>query len=311
MNLLKKIINSKDFTNEIARNSSLLEVMDDNTLKKMQDVLFEMYEDIADVCEKYSIRLFVIGGTALGAVRHQGFIPWDDDMDLSMTRSDYRRFVKVFEKELGSKYMLNAPNYSNKPCHKYPRILKKDTYYRSIIDSSDESLHCIFIDLFILENMPNNPFIRKIKGVFCNFLYMMSWEVFIWENRNNDVKEFLSSGGSFNYYIRVLVGFLFSFRKSENWFNIFDRAIQCNNDESKYCCLATGRKRYFGEIMRREQWFPGVKKEFDGKEVLIFQDYDYYLKNLYGDYMKVPPIDKRERHNVCEVYFSRDEMPIQ
>lgn len=305
MGIIKKIINSKDYTNEIARKSNLLEVMDDDTLKKMQSVLLEMYEDVVDVCDKYDISLFVIGGTALGAVRHHGFIPWDDDMDLSMTRSDYKRFVEVFEKELGDKYILNAPNYSKKACHKYPRILKKDTYYRSLIDSQEEVLHCIFIDLFILENMPNNPVYRKIKGIYCNFLYMMCWEVFIWENRNDQVREFLSAGGALNYYIRILVGFMFSYKKSEKWFDTFDKAIQYDDDKSDYCCLATGRKRYFGEIMRREQWFPGIKQIFEGKEVLIFQDYDYYLKNLYGNYMQIPPKEKQERHNVCEVRFTR------
>lgn len=304
MGIFSKFINSKDVTNQIARDSHLLKEMDDQTVKRMQQTLLEMYKDIKPVCDKYDIKVFLIGGSALGAVRHKGFIPWDDDMDLSMTRKDYEKFKKVFEKELGDKYILNAPNYSAKPCHKYPRILKKDSYYRAMIDSNVEELHRIFMDLFILENTPDNEFIRKIKGTYCNFLYMMSWEVFIWENRNKDVKEFLSSAGKSNYYVRIIIGFLFSFHSSAHWFNKFDKAIQYNNDHSQYCCLATGRKRYFGEIMRREQWLPGVEATFEDEKVRIFTDYDPYLRNLYGDYMVIPPKEKRERHNVCEVRFS-------
>ena len=282
--------------------------MDDITVKKMQDTLFEMYHAIKTLCDKYDIPLYLIGGSALGAVRHHGFIPWDDDMDVAMTRENFNRFKSFFERELGDKYILNAPNYSPKPCHKYPRILKKDSYYRAIIDSDREDLHCIFLDLFIIENTPDNLFLRKVKGLYCNFLYMMSWEVFIWENRNRTVKEFLMGGGAYNYYVRIIIGFLFSFRSSAKWFNTFDRIIQHNNEESTHCCLATGRKRYFGEIFRRDQFFPGMQTDFNGEKVLLFQDLDHYLKNLYGDYMQIPPVEKRERHNVCEVYFSREEM---
>ena len=63
--------------------------------------------------------------------------------------------------------------------------------------------------------------------------------------------------------------------------------------------------------MNREQWFPGVYAEFEGEKVLLFQDLDYYLRNLYGDYIQIPPPEKRERQNVCEVYFSRSEMEVK
>lgn len=308
MGLISKLINSKETTNDLARHSALLKKMDDDLICKKQQTLFDMYKDVKPICDKYNLPLYLIGGSALGAVRHHGFIPWDDDMDLGMTRKDFEKFKDVFEKELGDKYILNSPNYSEKPCHKYPRILKKDSYYRAIIDSDREDLHCIYLDLFIIENTPDNPIRRKIKGLYCNFLAVMSWEVFIWENRNAEIKEFLMGGGALNYYIRILIGFLFSFRSSVKWFNTFDKAIQYNNDNAECCCLATGRKRYFGEIFKREQFFPGVIRDFEGEKVLLFQDLDNYLKNLYGDYMQIPPVEKRERQNMCEVYFSREEM---
>lgn len=307
MGFISKLINSKEATNELAKNSSLLKEMDEATVKRMQDVLLEMYHDVKPICDKYNIPLYLIGGSALGAVRHHGFIPWDDDMDLAMTRKDYEKFKTIFEQELGDKYILNSPNYSEKPCHKYPRILKKDSYYRAIIDSDREDLHCIFLDLFIIENTPDNAFVRKLKGMYCNFLYVMSWEVFIWENRNQEVKEFLMNGGAMNYYVRIAIGCLFSFRSSAKWFDTFDKAIQHKNELSLNCCLATGRKRYFGEIFTRKQFFPGVYGMFQNEEVLLFQDLDNYLTNLYDNYMQLPPIEKRERHNVCEVYFSREE----
>ncbi|MBQ8974485.1 MAG: LicD family protein [Oscillospiraceae bacterium] len=305
MDVIGKLKNGKTAMNEAARNSGILVEMDIGTRKKLQATLLEMYKDVKSVCDRHGIVLYVIGGSALGAVRHKGFIPWDDDMDLSMTRRDYRRFCEIFEDELSDKYILNAPNYSERAKNRFPRILKKDSYYRAVIDNDDDSLHCIFLDIFILDNTPDNKIARKLKGTVCNFLYIMSWEVFIFENRNEEMKRFLLTSGKADYYVRVIIGGIFSFRKSYKWFNTFDKVMQHKNESSRDCCLPTGRKRYFGEIMRREQWFPGVHETFEGEDVLIFQDKDYYLRNLYGDYMQIPPEDKRERHTTCEIRFER------
>lgn len=311
MGIVGKLVNSKDTNNSIARDSGLLKEMDEASRHRLQMTLLEMYKDIKAVCDKHGIVIYCIGGSALGAVRHKGFIPWDDDLDLGITRSEYRKLEKIFDQELSDKYILNAPNRSPQPVQKFPRILKKDSYYRSVINANDDELNCIFLDVFIIENTPDNAFRRKLKGTYCNFLGMLAWEVFIWEHRNAEVKEFLCAAGKMNYYIRIILGFLFSFRKSAKWFNSFDKAIQYDNENSKCCCLATGRKRYFGEIMRREQWFPGVIRQFEDTDALLFQDLEYYLTNLYGDYMQIPPVEKRERHNICEMYFSREEMRIK
>ena len=286
-----------------AKKSQDLITVDDELLVEMHRTMLGMYKDVAAVCDKYKIRLFLIGGSALGAVRHKGFIPWDDDMDLSMTRSDYKRFCRIFEKELGDKYILNAPNYSPYAKNRFPRILKKDSHLRTIIDNNDPELQKIFIDLFILDNCPNNPVLRKIKGTYCNFLLVMSWLVYIYENRDERLKDFLTSAGTANYYVRIAAGKLFSFRRSYEWFNTFDKAAQHHNEKSEYMCLPCGRMRYFGEIFRRDQFLPGRFEEFEGEKVRIFTDKDPYLRNLYGDYMQLPPEEKRERHNVVELSF--------
>lgn len=306
MNIFHLIHNSKDIMNQAARDSQLLFKMDEETRRQLQRCLLDMYKDVQQVCEKYRLTLFLVGGSALGAVRHQGFIPWDDDLDLGMSRKDYETFKNIFSKELSEKYILNAPNYSNNAKNRFPRILKKDSYYRSIIDSQDDTLHRIFLDLFILENTPDNRVHRYLKGNRCNLLGLIGRSVFIRENCTPEMKTFLLMSGKMNYYLRFIVGSVFSFRNSARWFDKADQVAQYANNDSRECCIATGRKRYFGEIMKREQWFPGTSARFEGEDVTIFNDYDPYLRNLYGDYMELPPENKRELHTVCEIRFSLD-----
>ena len=284
------------------KSGELIEI-DGELRLRLQETLLGIYKDVKEVCDRNGITLFMIGGSALGAVRHKGFIPWDDDMDLSMSREDFRKFCGIFERELSDKYILNAPNYSKTPKNRFPRILKRDSHMKGIFDTDDEALQKIFVDLFILDNCPDNRLVRFVKGHYCNFLFMVSWIVFIYENRNEHVKRFLCSGGRINYDFRMLIGFLFSWRSACRWFERFDKAAQYDHP-TRDCCLASGRKHYFGEIMRREQWFPGQIESFCGEDARIFQDKDYYLRNLYGDYMKLPPEDKREHHNVVELRFS-------
>lgn len=299
--MLKSIFSSKTALVEASRKSPYLKKMSQDELRSFQLCLFDIYKDIKRVCDKYNLKVFLIGGSALGAVRHRGFIPWDDDMDLSMTRRDFEKFAAIFEDELSDKYILNAPNYSVHVRNRFPIVMKRDSYYRTLIDSQLDEHHHINVEIFILENTPDNTIHRKIKGLYSNFLSLLSWEVFIFENRNEQVKEYLESIGKANYYIRIIIGCVFSFRSASQWFNTFDKAIRYNNEKSKCCCLATGRKRYFGEIMRREQWLPGQLVEFEGEQVLIFSDKEHYLQNLYGDYMKLPPVENREIHTACEI----------
>ena len=290
--------------NQATIKSDLFVEFDDEMRRKFQMVLLKMYIDVKKVCDKYNLTLFVIGGTALGAIRHNGFIPWDDDLDLSLTRKDYEIFKSVFIKELSPDYILNAPNYSEQPKNRFPRILKKDSYYRDIVDSKDEDLHHIYLDLFILENTPDNLISRAIKGRVSDTIGLISRTVFIWENKTPELKAFYMSAGALNYYMRMTVGFCFSFLPSRMWFNLAEKALQYNNENTSCCCIASGRKRYFGEIMKREVFLPGVEKQFEGEKVLVFSDYDYYLRNLYGDYMRIPPEGERERHSTCIFSFN-------
>jgi len=295
----KRILNEAD-------SSGYLMIIDDELKKKLQSVLLEILEDVYQVCLRHDISIFLVGGSALGAVRHKGFIPWDDDIDISMTRKDYEQFKTVFESELGDKYILCAPNYSGRSKSRFPKVLKKGTYLEEIIDSKDKDLCKIFLDIFILESYPENKTERRLRGIYCNALEAVSGMVFFVENADAETKAFYKKASKANYAVRSVIGRLCSFKNSQWWFDAVDSACNYRGDSS-LVGLPTGRTHYFGEIFERERLFPLIPIEFEGKEYPIFTGYDLYLSNLYGDYMQLPPIEKREKHFVKKMSFDETD----
>lgn len=303
LNLIKSFTNHKQLYNEAAVNFDKLIEIDDEMRKNIQCVLLEMYDDLANVCQAQNISLFLLGGSALGAVRHKGFIPWDDDLDVGMSRSDYEKFKTVFEEKLGDKYLLNAPNYIDLPKARFPKILKKGTVMCEIGDKKSPDAQGIFLDIFIIENTPDSNIARNVKGIISNMLEYIASQVYFYENKDETSIEFDKKVSPSGYYVRNLTGMLFSFYPAGKWFSIVDKFIQHKNSNSKYCNIATGRKHYFGEILPRKVYFDGTYGTFCGRKVLLPNDVDSYLKNLYGDYMQIPPPEKRERHFIEKIDF--------
>lgn len=301
MGLINNLLHGKKIMNENASDSKLLIEVTESQKRLIKQNLMMLLKDVDTVCKKYQITYMLVYGSALGAIRHHGFIPWDDDLDISMPRKDYNKFVEVFNAELGDKYILNASTYSNKAKTRFPKILIKGTHFREVLDSQDKELQTLYMDIFILENIPDNTFVRITKGICCNVLEFITGQVLLYENRDTVVKSVYCMAGKSNYYARVIIGFVFSFFSSNNWSKLLDSIIQYDNENTKYCGLPTGRKHYFGDYFVRESVLPPSEALFEGMIVPVFNDPHKCLTELYGDYMKIPPENERERHFVREI----------
>ena len=202
MNLIKNLTNLK---NNINFDDNGLQELSQDTLRALQLTLTEMMMDVIAVCEQEGIEVFLLGGSCLGAVRHKGFIPWDDDIDIGMTRDSYQRFIPVFEKMLSDRYILNAPNYSETVLFRFPKILKKDSYL-DCGTTDDPELCKVFMDIFIVDRIPENAVRRKLKGLHCDFLEFISSQVALIEYADEVTRRHYTSYGRASYLVRRIVG---------------------------------------------------------------------------------------------------------
>lgn len=266
-------------------------------LKQLQNCYLEILKDVIRVCEEHDICYMAAGGTALGAVRHHGFIPWDDDVDLIMPREDLNRFIQVFDECLGEKYEITSPNT------KYPlesmitAIYKKNTIKANYMTYKTPLPQGVHIDIFAIETVPENKLLRTLKGVAAIGLQFIAVSSLLYHYRTEEKKAFFTQtpAGKFNYGLRMTVGFLFSWRSYEKWGNLFDRFVR-GNPKSNLWAVPTDIGHYFGHIMPKSVYYPPVLGQFEDIMINLPHDTDAYLKNQYGDYMVIPPEADREKH---------------
>ena len=298
MKLIRQLKNAKEQINAVDT-SGYYKELSGQDLKLLQDTLLEMLLDVLTVCQQHKINVFLLGGTALGAIRHEGFIPWDDDIDIGMPRDDYKRFIPVFEKKLSDRYILNAPNYSEKVLARFPKILKKDSFL-DLGMTEDKSLCKVFLDVFVADAVPDNALLRTWKGVQCNFLEFIAGQVAYYEFLDEVWTQQFRTDAKWSFLFRRIIGWLFSFRSSTKWYDSIDRVIQYPKETTLWG-LPTGSRHYFGEVFLKNVFLPTGSGVFYGHEVPMINKADIYLKNLYGDYMQIPPPEKRQKHFVREL----------
>ena len=267
------------------------ELADSFNIRMAQDESLIIFDAFRRVCETHDIVFMMGGGSTLGAVRHQGFIPWDDDIDINMPREDFERFKDV-SYELGDSFVFCAPNYNDSAVERFGKIF-------ILKDKNDGNwLHNTSIDIFVIENIPKNCIYRKIKGIISTFGMGLAAASLFYNNRTKKLKKTLcvSIKGCFSYYIRVCIGFLISFIPAVKLYNLADRLNQYNK-VTGILGVPSGRKHYFGEQFPTHVYLPTRDGNFEGRRVPLENNIDLYLTNLYGkDYMELPPEKQRERH---------------
>ena len=261
--------------------------------RTMQLLELDMLKELDRVCRKNHIPYTIFGGTMLGAVRHRGFIPWDDDADICMLREDYERFKSVSDQLNPSVCFFQ--DHTTDPEYRwgYGKLRRSGTSY---VRAGQEHLKCktgVFIDVFPMDDIP-----RSIPGQMLNCFHCFCLRKTLWSevgklNEKNPLVRLLFRGLS---HVRPET----VFHKLER----MTRRSQNDSDNPVRCLLfpPTGTLYRKNSLKTRygmpKSWFLDLKEyEFEGVPLYGTADYDTILKYIYGDYWKLPPEEKRVSHS--------------
>ncbi len=281
----------------------------DEELSKQKETLLEIYKDIKFACEKEELNVMLCGGSCLGAVRHKGFIPWDDDMDLAMLRRDYEKLPSALEKAFPGKYRIEVPRFSDKYEQSFMKVLRKGTFLRTVFDYPEEKPE-IYIDVFPLDNIPNSKFLRLVHAFLSTSYIFVGLCVKLFQRKDCPYSKAVCSTkeGRKTLRKRFWIGKLFSRKSYFYWYkkaDDFSRKYESKNTSA--VTITAGRAHYFGEILNKTDIFPLEDCDFESTKGKIYHNYKKYLANLYGDYMRIPPVEKREKHFIVDIDFGEEK----
>ena len=257
-----------------------------------------MLKQVDSICHAERLRYFLSGGTLLGAIRHKGFIPWDDDIDLMMPRPDYEIFLKRAEKRLPKRYILAFPDRTKDYSQPWIRIF--DT--RVAVDDSGMQrtlTRSLFVDVFPIDGLPSN---RTLSNL-C-FKRVRAWDILLKCARRkalypDERLKWLKKPMMALTRVRPLPKYAVSLNKS---------ARRCSFERAHYAGVLATTHYGSRERMPVEVFRGSVQVPFEGGLFPAPIGYDTYLSRLYGDYMQLPPEEKRvSQHNLHAYLISEEE----
>ena len=271
--------------------------MERDVLRKVQLIQLEMAKEVKRVCDENGIRYFLYRGTFLGAVRHHGFIPWDDDMDIGMLRPDYEKFCRIAPEKLGKAYCFQNWHTDQNYALPFGKVRKRNTVF---LEAKCARLpeNGIYIDIYPLDYAPEDAGARRIlmkkllhlfrvKLMKCGYTPWMEDERVVWKKR-------------IGYLAYQLLALFVSQETLVRKYESLVAAVPQGNTLYEQSALPVAY--YFdADWCANTAEYPFEDTTFAGP-----MEYDAFLSSLYGDYMRLPPEDKREnRHQIQELDFGQ------
>ena len=245
-------------------------------IDELRNLQLDMMDDIHQFCVGHNIRYSLSGGSVLGAVRHKGFIPWDDDMDIMLPRPDYDRFIKEY---IGSSEIYSIQTYRNDDS--YYNVFSKIYDSRTIV-YEPKIITGVFIDVFPVEGLPSENPDRFLKEFHRRRIRL--WRSTIYARHENFVARIKDACKNLLYPNREKY-----IREFEEWINInsFDDSVMVGAISGSY-----GNK----EVMPHDVFIDYVDMPFENRVFKGIKQYDTYLGSIYGNYMEWPSKEKRQGH---------------
>ena len=259
------------------------------SLEEIHARLLEMLDRMAEICRAEGLTWFLSGGTLLGAVRHKGFIPWDDDADVMMPRPDFERFLTAAPKYMDARFQLSHPRTAEDMAKPWARMGDMETEL-PLSFSQRMSTRTLFLDVFPIDGLPkgrlrSDLFFKEIRG----------WDILLKCSRRKALFEDERLKG-----LKIALGAMARLRAPIGWVRSLDRAAR-RYDYAGSAYRGVVVTTHYGsrERMPANVFEGSVEMPFEGRRFPAPAGWDAYLKALYGDYMKLPPEEqRRSEHNL-------------
>ena len=264
-------------------------MIDDNLLRQVQICELEILDLFHSICRKYDIKYSLHGGTLLGAVRHGGFIPWDDDLDVIMLRGEYDRFMKAWEEEKPDGYYLQTKESEGAYTRSFAKIRKESTQFREEGEDPAQMHTGIYIDVEPIDRMPT----QKLERI----LFWKDW--FIYEIYS---REYIPVDNAFFKFFGGLLLKTSSHEKRMRKRTELEKRIKQYNSQTDLPLIVTANYATMNRLLDSDTFDEYEEIPFEDKKYLAIKKREHLLTKWYGDYMKLPPENKRKNgHNVIEI----------
>ena len=260
-------------------------------LRKAQLLMLKILKEVHKICEENNIKYFLSDGTLIGAIRHQGFIPWDDDLDIGMLREDYEKFCKIAPQILSENFILQNFQTDKGYGLQFGKVILKNTVWiEKVAKNTNRQWSGIYIDIFPYDNITENKKMQKL----INRLYIFIQGLILIKFKYINISNYESMAKKLKYVLKKI--YLCTISKK---LLIYIRDSICKRYHNKSNTLVT---KYGGNFYKNQNPYNFYKdltlQTFEDTSFYIPKNYDKILKNLYGNYMEIPPIEKQRQHGI-------------
>ena len=274
-------------------------------LRRLQLTELEILKEAVRVCETNGLRYFLMSGTLLGAVRHGGFIPWDDDVDIAMPRRDYEQFLHLCKEQLDPKYYVHCNSTDRFYWLPYAKIRKHNTIFDEVDLAHLDVPKGIYVDVFPLDNANTQASLfqaaqaRVVRAIGMIIFYRKG--VFF----SRDIRRESTSVRTFlKALLKVLVVSVSHLLSMHALSRLQQRVMSWNRNDDAPCYVSLwSRYRWFQQPIPKDRYLPAAEVGFEGENFSAPRDWDYILTGVYGDYMVLPPEDGRVTHRPVRISF--------
>ena len=261
----------------------------DTQRTKLQKTILIIAEEIDRICKSNNIQYDMDGGTLLGAIRHQGFIPWDDDFDIGMKRREFEKFIEACKRDLNREVFTLQTTETENYAFAFAKVHLNNTVIVEDFSKNVNVHHGVFVDIFPFDNLPNNKIAKRLYLANNHILKNLIWVKCQYGTQKMKRKV--------SYHIIKFIGLFFNINKLKKERNKL--LLKYNNCETEECFTSD-----YPMYHLKNKWFKNLDSYiFENRQLPGFRDYDEYLTAVFGDYMELPPEEERRVHTTHDIDF--------